>query len=129
MAQVQRFDPFLLAECKGDEVAQLHQLGVAEVVVQLVPESIVGRLSVEDDGFGVGQSGLLAIVIPVRVAKVEQLRVAVLGESLLSGPDRTLDRSVLAVDRLRDEDPAQLLEAVLDHAILESGIPSLRERT
>jgi hypothetical protein len=37
VAKPQRLDPLLLAEGQRDEVAQLDQLGVAEVPVQAIP--------------------------------------------------------------------------------------------
>src|SRR5712692_6142822 len=97
------------------------------MVVQLGPQRVVGRLGVEHDGLRVGQRRLLAIVELIGVAEVEQLGVAVLSESLLSGPDRTLDPSVFAVDGFGDEYPAQLLEAILEDAVLEGRVPGLRE--
>jgi hypothetical protein len=65
VAQVEGLDPLLLAKRQGHEIAQLHQLGVGEVPVQLLPQRIVGRLGIEDDGLGVGQRRLLALGVLV----------------------------------------------------------------
>ena len=62
MAQPQRLNPLLLSEGQSDEIAQLHQLGVAEVLVQPLPERIVRRVRIEDDGLGIGQRRLLPLV-------------------------------------------------------------------
>jgi hypothetical protein len=123
VAQPQRLDPLLLPEGQCDEVPQLDELRVREMLVQPSPQLIVGRLGVEDDRFGIGQRCLFTLVVLGRVAEVEQFGVGVLGQSLLPGPDRALDPSVLAVNCLRDEDAAQLLDAVLQQPVLEGGIP------
>jgi len=63
VAKAKRLDPALLAKRQRHKVAQLHQLGVGEMLVQLVPQRVVGRVGVEDDGLGVGQRRLLAVAV------------------------------------------------------------------
>ena len=65
MLDVQRAQPALLAHRDGDEIADLDQLRLAEVLVQAVPQLVVGR-QIPGDRFGVSQRGLLALVVSRR---------------------------------------------------------------
>ena len=113
VADAQRLDPPLLPKGQGDEEAQLHQLGNREVLVKLRPERVVGDPGVPDDGAGVRESNLLPLGELVRLGEVQQLVVLLLGESLPSRLDGSLDPSVLALDGFRHVDPAELFEAVV----------------
>ena len=79
MADIEGADPALLAEREGDEEAQLDQLRLGEVLVELRPEGVVGQRRVEENRLGVGQRDLLALAEPLRLAEVEQVGVLVLG--------------------------------------------------
>src|SRR5579883_1829463 len=93
-------DPALLAEGQGNEEAQLDQLGLAELAVQLGPEGVVGQGRVVRDGFGPGERGLLARAITVGLAEAGQIGQRILGDALLFGPNRALHASVVAVHEL-----------------------------
>jgi hypothetical protein len=98
VADAQRLDPALLAAGEGDEKAELDELSLAEVLVQLLPESVVGDPGVPDDRARVGERGLLAFGEAIRVLEMQELFVLLLGDGLLSRPDRSLDASILALD-------------------------------
>jgi hypothetical protein len=98
VADAQRLDPALLAAGEGDEKAELDQLSLAEVLVQLLPESIVGDAGVPDNRARVRERGLLALGEAIRVLEMQELLVLLLGDGLLSRPDRSLDASILALD-------------------------------
>ena len=87
------------------------------MLVELRPEGVVGQRRVEENRLGVGQRDLLALAELLRLAEVEQVGVLVFGQSLLFGPNRTLGASILALDRARDVDPADLFGLVIDHAL------------
>ena len=123
----ERLDPALLPQGERDEEPELDELGNCEVLVEPLPESVVGDLRIPDDGARVGQRGLLARGEPVRVGEVEQLVVLLFGESLPSGLDGALDPSVFALDGFGDVDPAEFLDAVVKDAVAKCQIPRLRE--
>src|SRR5204863_8194350 len=58
----------------------------------------------------------------------EKVAVVVLHEALLPRTEGALRASVLALDRLRHVDAAQLLERMLDEAVPEDAVPRVRER-
>ena len=127
VADAQCLDPALLAQRQPDEEAQLDQLRVAEVFVQLLPQRVVGQRGLPDDGAGIGERGLLALGELIGVGVVQQLGVLRLWNAPRSRPDRSLRPSILALDGLRDVDAAQLLEVVVEYALAEGGHPGLRE--
>ena len=98
VADAERLDPALLTAGEGDEKAQLDELRLAEVQVQPAPQRVVCDPGVPDDGAGIGERGLLAFAETVRVLEVQELRVLLFGDGLLSRPDRSLDASILALD-------------------------------
>ena len=55
------FDPLLLAEGDGDEVAKLDEFGLGEVLVELNPQGVVGEIGIPDDGAGPHQSNFFAL--------------------------------------------------------------------
>jgi hypothetical protein len=128
VAYAQRLDPTLLAAREGDEEAEFDQLRLAEMRVQLLPERIVGDPRVPDDGARVGERGLLAFGEAIRVLEMQELFVLLLGDGLLSRPDRSLDASILALDGFGHVDPAELFEGVVANPVAESQLPCLRER-
>jgi hypothetical protein len=127
VADAKRLDPALLAEREADEEAELNELGIGEVLVQLRPQRIVSEVGVPDDGAGVGQRGFLALAEVIGLLEVQQLGVFLLRDASRSGPDRPLDPSVLALDALRDVDAAELLELGVEHTFAEGGLPGLGE--
>jgi hypothetical protein len=98
VAYAQRLDPALLAAREGDEKAQLDELSLGEVLVQLLPERVVGDPGVPDDGARVGERDLLSFGEAIRLLEMQELLVLLLGDGLLSRPDRSLDASILALD-------------------------------
>src|SRR6185436_13307633 len=123
----ERLDPSLLTQRERDEEAQLDQLRIREVQMQLCPQGLVGDLGVPDDGACVGQRRLLPLAELRRLREVKEIVVLFLGEPLPSGLDGALDASVLALDRLRDVDPPELLDGVVADALAERQLPGLRE--
>lgn len=128
MADSQGLDPALLAERQGDEETELNQLRLTEVEMQLFPKGVVGEVRVPRDRARPGERRLLPLVEPIGCIKLEQLEVLLLGEASLSGPDRTLSASVLAVDRFRDVNAAKLLDLMVANPVAKDGIPRFRER-
>ena len=59
---VERAQPALLAHGQRDEIADLHQLRLAEVLVQPLPELVVDR-QVPGDRLRIGERGLLLLVV------------------------------------------------------------------
>src|SRR5205807_8438921 len=71
---------------------------------------------------------LLPLVEAIGALDLGPPGVALLDEPLLSAPERPLRPSVVAVDRLRDADAAELLERVVDDALPEDRLPRAHER-
>ena len=127
VADSQRLDPALLPQGEPDEEAQLDQLRVCEMAVEPLPQGVVRDRGVPDNRAGIGQCRFLPIGEFIGVLEVQQPGVLLFGDTSLSGPDRPLDPSILAVDRLRDIDPAEFLDAVVEDPGAEGGLPGLRE--
>jgi hypothetical protein len=128
VADAKRLDPPLLAAGEGDEKAELDELSLAEMRVQLPPERVVGDPGVPDDGARVGQRDLLAFGEAIRVLEIQELFVLLFGNGLLSRPDRSLDASILALDGLGHVDAAELFEGVVANPVSERELPGLRKR-
>src|SRR5207245_272894 len=99
-----------------------------ELLSQAGPHAVVDSLRVPDEHAGVEQRRPLPRVVAVGALEVEEIAVVLLLDALLSGPERPLRSSVVAVDRLRDVDAAEFLERVLDGAAAEDRLPRTRER-
>ena len=128
MPDAQRLDPALLAAGEGDEKAELDELSLAEMRMQLLPKHVVGDPGVPDDGARVGERDLLAFCEAIRVLEIQELFVLLLGDRLLSRPDRSLDASILALDGFGHVDAAELFEGVVANPVAERQLPGLRER-
>ena len=124
MLDAQRLDPALLAECNADEVPELHQFRFGEVLMQPGPERAVGFFGRPDDGACPGKRDFFPLGKFVGVVELEQGKILLLGQPSLSGPDRTLVPSIVALDRLRDVNAAQLLDLVVANAVAEDSFPS-----
>ena len=124
---VERAQPALLAHGDGDEVADLDQLGLAEVLVQPRPQFVAGR-QIPGDRLGIGERGLLPLVITRRDLEIDQVRIVVFLQAGLRRLDRALVAAELAQHRARDVDPAQLLDLVVGDAVLEHVAPGIGER-
>src|SRR5450432_537727 len=119
---VEQPQPALLAEGERDEAAKLYQFGLGELAVQPLPEHVVVGQSPRD-GLGVAERSLLPLAEPVRGLEVQQVVILSFGEALLGRLDRALVTAVLTVDRPRDVDPAQLLDAVIADTGAEDVLP------
>jgi hypothetical protein len=96
----ERLDPPLLPAGQRDEEAELDELLLGEVLVELAPQLVVCDLRVPDDGAGVAEGRLLPLAVPVRGLELEQVGVILFGEPLPSSLDGPLRPSVVALDRL-----------------------------
>ena len=91
MLDVERAQPALLAHGQRDEIADLDQLGLAEMLVQTRPECIVDR-QIPGDCLGIGQRRLLSLVVSARALEVDQVAVILFDNSLC----RRLDGALIA---------------------------------
>ena len=128
MADAPGLDHPLLAVGQADEGAELDDLLLGEVLAQAGPDGLVGALGIPDEHARVEQCRLLALSEAVGALEIEEVFVVPLGQPLLSAPERPLRPSVVAVDRLRDVDAAELFERMLDEPVPEDGVPGARER-
>src|SRR5919107_243378 len=110
VVDVQHPQPALLAERQADEASELDQLRLGEVRVHALPEGVVG-VEVPRDRLGVRERRLLALVVGLRALEVEELVVLALDEAEPAALLGALVAAVLALDRARDVDAAQLLDA------------------
>ena len=127
MADIPRLDHALLTVGECDERAELDDLLLAEVLAQPRPEGVVDAFRVPDEVAREEERRLLPLRERVRALELEQLAVVRLVQ-LVSRPERPLRASVLAADRLRDVDTAELLQRMLDDAPAEDPVPTARER-
>src|SRR5579872_4146780 len=81
MLDVQQPQPALLAHGQGDEAAELDQFRLGEVLVQPLPQRVVG-VQPPRDRLRVGQRRLLAFGEPGRGLEVEQVVVLSLAQAL-----------------------------------------------
>ena len=100
MSDTQRFDPALLSQGKRDKKAQLNQLFGGKVLMQLLPKCLVSDSCVPDNRAGIGQRDLFPFRKLIRVGEVQQVIVFVLGQTLPSSLDGSLDASILTIDGL-----------------------------
>ena len=127
MPDAPRLDHALLPVRERDKRAELDELLLAEVAPQALPQRVVDALRVPDEVARVEKRGLLPLRERVRALEVQQLAVVRLVQ-LVSRTERPLRASVLAADRLRDVDAAELLQRMLDDALAEDAVPAARER-
>src|SRR5262249_51943440 len=110
-----------------DHAAELDQLGLVEVPVHAIPERVVDR-RVPGDRLGVGKRRLLALVVARRFLELEQVPDLVLDQGAAGRRlDRALVAAVLALDRARHVEAAQLLDRVVEHAVPEDVAPGIGE--
>lgn len=79
MANPEGLDPALLTASEGDEEAQLHELGLCEMAMEVGPELVVGDVGIPENGAGVAKSGLLPLVETIRILKLKKLVVVGFG--------------------------------------------------
>src|SRR5687767_9346658 len=127
VVDIQQAQPALLAHGERDEAAELDELGLAEMAVEALPESIVG-IEMPGDGLGVRERRLLLFGIAARFLEVEKVFHLVLHEARGGGLDRALVAAVVALHRARHVQPAQLLDRVVAYAVAEEVAPGIGER-
>src|SRR5262245_37438527 len=127
VVDVEQPQPALLAQRQPDHATELDQLGFVEVLVHALPERVIGR-GVPGDRLGVGERGLLALVVALRFLELEQVPDVVLDQRAARRRlDRALVAAVLAFHRARDVEAAQLLDRVIEHAVPEDVPPGIGE--
>src|SRR5260370_9848460 len=80
-----RAQPALLAHGQSDEIADLDELGLAEMLVQPRPELIVDR-QIPGDRLGIGERRLLPLVIAAPALSIEKIPLVVLDNALPRRP-------------------------------------------
>jgi hypothetical protein len=55
VAEAQSFDPALLPQGERDEEAQLNEFFSGKVLMQLLPEYVIGNFRIPDNRAGIGQ--------------------------------------------------------------------------
>src|SRR5919199_359003 len=123
---VEQPQPALLAECQADRAAELDELRLAEVRVHPLPEGVVG-VQAPRDRLGVGQGGPLALVEAVGGLEVQEVVVLRLLQALAPALLGALVAAVLALHRARDVDAAELLDLVVEDAVVEQVAPAVGE--
>ena len=118
-----RLDHALLAVRQRDERAELDELLLAELLAQPLPQRVVDTFRIPDEVAREEESRLLPLRERVGALEVQQVAVVRLVE-LVSRTERPLRASVLAADRLRDVDTAELLQRMLDDAVAEDAAPA-----
>ena len=105
VADLECVDPALAAREDAHEVAKLHKLRLGEVLLELSPERVICARRVPGNRVCVAEGHFLALGETWRRLVVVDLRKSVLGDGMLSGPDRALDRSIGAVERPGNSQP------------------------
>jgi hypothetical protein len=98
------------------------------VVAESRPQRVVDAFGIPDEHARVQERGLLALVEAVGALELEQLAEVLFGRRPLSARESPLRPSVVAVDRLRDVDPAELLQRVVEDPLPEDALPRAHER-
>ena len=100
MTDVERLDPTLLTERQRHEVPKLDDLLLREVRTHSLDQGLVDTPGIPHQMTRIQQSGLLAVVKPLRTFELEELVVVLFRGRLLSSRERPLRPSVVALDRL-----------------------------
>src|SRR4051794_23224343 len=103
MLDVQQSQPRLLTQREPDHAPELHELGLAEMGTETLPERVV-RLAGPRDRLGIRERRLLPFAEALRALEVQQLVVLALDESLAATALRALVAAVLALDAARHVD-------------------------
>src|SRR2546426_7792781 len=127
VVDIEQAQPALLPHGERDEAAQLDQLALVEMPVEPFPERIIG-VQVPGDCLGIRKRRFLPLVIIAGLLEVQQLLDVVLHDGAASGRfDRALIAAVFALNGARYVEPAQLLNGVITHAVLEDVAPGVGE--
>jgi hypothetical protein len=79
VADAECLDPALLSEGERDEVAQLHDLVVAEVLAEAREDGLISFPRRPDEVARVGERRLLALVVAIRPLELEEIDVVLFG--------------------------------------------------
>ena len=101
---------------------------LGEVLAEARPHRVVRALRIPDERARVEERGLLPGGVAMGALEVQEVRVVVLDQPLLSGPERPLRPSVVALDRLGDVHATELLQLVVHDPLPEDRVPRARER-
>jgi hypothetical protein len=71
VTDAERLDPPLLPKRQPDEEAELDQLSIAKMRMQLVPQCIIGDRGIPDDRTRVGERSLLTRAELIGIAEVQ----------------------------------------------------------
>src|SRR6185369_185712 len=127
MLDVERTQPALLAHGQRHEIADLDQLRLAEMLVQARPEFVVDR-QVPGDRLRIGERRLLLLVVAGRALEVDQVAIVVFHDALARRFHGALVAAILAFDRARHVDAAELLDRMVGDAVLEYVAPGVCKR-
>src|SRR5882762_8423543 len=95
------------------------------MLVHALPERVV-RIQVPSDRLGIRKGRLLALVVTAGLLEVQQVLDVILHDSTARGRlDRALIAAVFALNGARYVEPAQLLDGVITHAVLEDVAPGV----
>src|SRR5258707_12473410 len=93
--------------------------------VEPVPERIIG-VQVPGDCLGICKRRLLALVVVAGLLEVQQVLDVIFHDGAASGSlDRALIAAVFTLNGARYVEPAQLLDGVIAHAVLEDVAPGV----
>src|SRR5467141_891707 len=125
VVDIEQPQPALLPHGERDEAAQLDQLGLVEMPVEPFPERIIG-VQVPGDCLGIRKRRLLPLVVIAGLLEVQQVLDVILQDGAARGRlDRALIAAVFALNGARYVKPAQLLDRVITHAVLEDVAPGV----
>src|SRR5215470_6799688 len=71
MIYAEGFDPTLLTQSERDEKPKFDQFGDGEMLMEFLPERLVGDFRVPGDGAGISQRDFLALGEFVRIGEIE----------------------------------------------------------
>ncbi len=125
VADAQGLDPALLAAGQRAEEAELDELGLGAMLMELAPQCVVGDVGVPQDGAGVAKRSLFPFGVALGSLELEQIRVVLFREALPFSLDGPLYPSVVAFDGLRHVDPAQLLDVMVEDPVEKRCAPCL----
>ena len=87
------------------------------MLVQFLPQRVVGDVGVPRDGASVSERDFFSLGELVRIGEIEQLVIFCFRESLPSSLDGALHASIFALNRLGDVNPAKLLQRVIRDSV------------
>ena len=117
----------MLTHGQADEKSQLDDLRRFKMRVQSGPQLVAG-LQPPGDGLGQTQSGFLARRETLGFVKLQQGQHIVFDHAQSLRLHRALVAAVIAIDRLRHIQPANLLDGVVANALHKGVVPGVGKR-